>query len=183
MKRARDWTNKRGEGETARWLREHVNYDGPDCLIWPFALTRDGYGNLGYEGKHYYAHRFMCELVNGPPPTPRHETAHSCGRGHDACVHPKHVSWRTRAENEQDKVAHGNAAWSAGGSNTKLTPELVSEIRALYPLVTVTELSIIYKVSRSNIRKILKRETWPTGDYSPRGFAHPDHPNRRRASP
>jgi hypothetical protein len=159
-KRSRTWTNVRGAGETAKWLCDRVDYDGEECLIWPFSLTRDGYGNLGYEGKLHYAHRFMCELVNGPPPTPDHETAHSCGRGHDACVHPKHVSWKTRTENERDKVAHGTT-WGNRTERYKLTEPQVIEIRTLYPGKTVTELAAMFDVTRSNIRKILKRETWP----------------------
>ena len=97
------WSSLRGQGGTRKWLLAHVDYDGDDCLIWPFARIQSGRGHFGYEGKHYQAHVYMCELVNGPCP-PGHEAAHSCGRGHDACVHPKHLSWKTRAENRRIRL-------------------------------------------------------------------------------
>jgi hypothetical protein len=122
---------------------------------------------FGLNGEILYAHRYMCELVKGAPPSPEHETAHSCGNAYERCVHPDHLSWKTRAENEQDKVAQGRADWMARhGKNSKLTPEIVADIRASYPKMTVTQLADKYSVTRSNIRKILKFETWPTGEYS-----------------
>jgi hypothetical protein len=155
------WSNKRGESASRQWLLDRVDYDGSDCLIWPFSRLPSGRGNFGYEGKQYQAHRYMCELVNGPPPTLEHETRHTCGRGHDACVHPRHLIWGTRTENERDKVAHGRASWQAGRSRFKLTVDQVHKIRADYPATTVAELARVYSVSESNIRKILKFETWP----------------------
>lgn len=67
----------RGKGRCAAWIFEHVNYQGADCLIWPFSKIDTGYGQLGYLGKIHKAHRFMCEQVNGPPPSPTLEAAHT----------------------------------------------------------------------------------------------------------
>src|SRR3990167_5821208 len=91
-----------GKGKAAAWLRAHADYHGDDCLIWPFARKQDGRGQIGYEGETYGAHEFMCILVNGPAPSPIHETAHSCGNGHGGCVNPKHLSWKTPTENHID---------------------------------------------------------------------------------
>src|SRR4051812_5100930 len=96
----------KGKGEAVAWLREHALYCGDDCLIWPFSRAR-GYGNFGYLGKNIYAHRFMCELIHGPAPTPDHHAAHSCGNGHKACVNPMHITWKTSSENMRDKELHG----------------------------------------------------------------------------
>src|SRR5690349_16534473 len=83
-------------------LLAHQDFADADCLKWPFADDGKGYGVIKVDGRQQYAHRIMCTLVNGEPPTELHETAHSCGNGHLGCVHPGHVRWATRAENHAD---------------------------------------------------------------------------------
>ena len=145
-------------------MRDNAAYAGDDCLPWPPSRQPTGYGALGYRGKLHYAHRMMCELAHGPAPSPAHECAHSCGKGHLGCVNPKHVSWKTRAENERDKIAHGQSAWGVNRPRRHmLTVEKVAQIRALRDIKTITELSIMFNVTRSNIRKVLKYETWTDG--------------------
>jgi len=122
------------------------------------------YGMFGLNGEFLYAHRYMCELVNGPAPSPEHHAAHSCGRGADGCVHPKHLSWKTQLENERDKAGHGINAWThRNGVRHKLTEEQVAEIRSLEGKKTIYELERMFGVTRSNIRKILQRKTWVHG--------------------
>jgi hypothetical protein len=149
------------------WLRAHTGHEGEDCLIWPFSRSR-GHAQVSIKGKVKKAARIMCALVNGPPPTPKHETAHSCGCGHLGCVHPKHVSWKTRSDNQRDRWQHGTQA--VGGA-FKLNPEKVAEIRAIGNSVSKEELGRRYNVTPANIAKVLKGKTWPSGDYTPRGFA------------
>lgn len=155
---------KRGKGKGITFLRDNVSYAGDDCLPWPMSRHPTGYGSFGFERKILYAHRVMCELVHGPAPSPAHECAHSCGKGHLGCVNPRHLSWKTRAENEQDKIAHGRSAWGVNRPRRHmLTVEKVAQIRALGDTKTVTELSVMFNVTRSNIRKVLKYETWTDG--------------------
>lgn len=83
-------------------------YTGSDCLIWPFNTDGHGYGTLNRKGnKQLKAHRVICELVHGSPPTATHQAAHSCGKGHLRCVNPHHLRWATRVENAADKILHG----------------------------------------------------------------------------
>lgn len=98
-----------GKGKGIKWLREHVGYQGDDCLVWPFSRRKDGYGQVGVDGFVSKAHNVMCELVHGPAPSRNHMACHECGNGHLGCVHPKHVFWRTHAENMRDMVRHGRA--------------------------------------------------------------------------
>lgn len=122
----------KGKGLTVKWLRDHVAHADPKCLEWPFSKMPTGYGCLGYLGKRHYAHRLMCELAHGPAPTPKHEAAHRCGNGHLSCVNPRHLTWRTKAENRQESTQHGRGARNPNGSNKgRLTPEQVAEIRSL----------------------------------------------------
>ncbi len=140
--------SRRGSGKAVAWLRAHVDYDDEGCLIWPF--YRDRYGHFGHEGEHHYAHRFMCELVNGPPPTPEHQAAHSCGHGEDGCVHPKHLSWKTLGGNMLDKTVHGTN-WKRVRAR-KLTHEQADAIRA--STEKPPALAKQFGVSESTIRHI-----------------------------
>jgi hypothetical protein len=80
-----------------------LQYEGDDCLIWPYANNRYGYGQMVYEGRHREVHRVVCELVNGDPPTPLHVACHYCNNGDLGCVAPTHVRWATRADNMADR--------------------------------------------------------------------------------
>ena len=144
---------RRGEGKAAKFLHDHVFYAGDACLIWPFSTMPTGYGSLGYLGRVHYAHRFMCELVHGPAPTPKHYASHHCGNGHKGCVHPRHLAWKTPYDNAIDRLKHGNNQ-KAGRVRDKLTTEQASEIHALKGVMTQYELAALYKVSRETISSI-----------------------------
>jgi hypothetical protein len=152
----RYWSPKRGEGETAQWLFDRVNYDGDECLIWPFSTVR-GYGNFGFEGEQHYAHRFMCGLVNGPPPSPEHHAAHSCNRGEEGCVHPKHLDWKTPSQNQLDKREAGTLY--KGGRKRKLKPADVITIRSLKGIETHDAIASRFGVSRRTIGAIFDRRS------------------------
>lgn len=142
----------KGCGTTVKWLFDNANYKGDDCLIWPFSRASDGRGNFGLDGKMHRAHRFMCILVNGPPPTDKHHAAHSCGRGADACVHPEHLSWKTQSENELDKYyLHGLPSLSKG-NRTKIPLEVIADIRANKGRVPVRMLTEKYNLKRGIVR-------------------------------
>jgi hypothetical protein len=150
----------RGSGKTIQWIRDHVTYPHSDwCLMWPFAKTR-GYGDFVYMGKRYYAHRFMCDLVHGAAPTPVHQAAHSCGSGHLGCVNPKHLSWKTKSENQLDCREHGTQAKAINGNRGKLTQYLADEIRALKGIKTQWQIAGEYKISESTVSDIWLNRTW-----------------------
>lgn len=95
-------------GDPLRFIHEvAMAHTGDECLTWPYAKKSGGYGTVYIDGKHVRANRYVCELANGAPPTPKHESAHSCGKGHEACIAPGHLSWKTHAENMADKFIHG----------------------------------------------------------------------------
>lgn len=90
------------------YFRETVlTYEGNDCLTWPYARDQNGYGRLRINGRLGRVGRLVCEAVYGPPPPGKYAAAHSCGKGHEGCANPNHLSWKTYAENEADKMAHG----------------------------------------------------------------------------
>lgn len=151
-------------GEPARYFREVVlAYDGDDCLLWPYAKSAAGYGVLdrdlaGNRNDCRIVSHLVCREEHGPPPTPEHDAAHSCGRGHDACVTKGHISWKTKAQNQADRVAHGTSNRGARQGLSKLTNEAVIAIRA--STETQRVLAARYGVSNSNVALIQQRKTW-----------------------
>jgi len=163
----------KGTGAAIRFLREHIAFDGAECLLWPFSRDQDGYGQFGHEGKVKKPHRWMCEEVNGPPPTSEHQAAHECGNGEGGCIHPKHLSWKTPLENSRDKILHGTTNTGCGRRRNKLTPEQVSEIRKIDTVAGQFDAAKRYGVSASMVRKIIYGKAWnPTKPW--KNFADED---------
>lgn len=146
-----------GRGSGLAFLRAHVAYQGEACLIWPLSRNRAGYGQLGYFGKVKKAHHIMCLLAHGEPPTPRHQSAHSCGNGHLGCVHPGHLSWKTCRENRLESNAHGTGN---APKPRRLTIDLVDKIRAMKGRKSIEDLGAEFGVRHDTIGKIFRGETW-----------------------
>lgn len=142
----------RGKGYYYQWLKDHVGFADDECLIWPGTKNWNGYGTLGVDGELCYAHRVMCKLVNGEPPTPKHVAAHSCHKGHDSCVHPKHVSWKTPRENLLERKAAGTLTtkrWQA--HKTSLTPAQIAQIIALKGKKNQREIGKMFGISYQHV--------------------------------
>jgi DNA-binding transcriptional regulator YiaG len=174
--------HNKGKGRGIAFLRALIGHSGDACITWPLSRQR-GYAIVGLNGKIFKAHRLMCELAHGAPPSPDYEAAHSCGRGHHGCVNPNHLSWKTRAENQQDRRRH-NTHGILSPTRFKLTEANIAEIRAKEGIETVTDLAARFGVTRSTIRQIHLRKTWVTGKRAKGGFApgDPRNPFARRAS-
>ena len=132
-----------------------LSFTYDECLIWPFHRDKFGYGKMrsgGEAGK--LAHRVICTLVHGEPPSSNHEAAHSCGNGYLGCVSPKHLSWKTKAENEQDKVVHGRSRV------TKLSVNDIKTIRELKGRAFQVDIGTAFGVDRSAISKIWRGINW-----------------------
>ncbi|ANL02641.1 HNH endonuclease protein [Rhizobium phage RHph_Y25] len=148
-------------GEPMRFVHEVVlHYTGEDCLSWPFGKHPKGYGQICVDSKIVYAHRYVCELVRGAPPTSEHDAAHSCGKGHEGCVAPGHLVWKTRAENEADKLSHGTHSRGERHVGAKLTEAAVREIINLKGLESQSKLAKRFKVSESLIYAVHAGRAW-----------------------
>lgn len=137
-----------------------IPYAGDDCLIWPFARTNGRYGKLLFGGRLCLAHRVVCEAVNGPPPSPAHEAAHTCGQGHDACVNPRHLRWRTPKQNTGEKADHGTQLRGSRVPTSKLTEADVRAIRSLRGALKQKEIADRYGVQPSVISRIFSGARW-----------------------
>lgn len=146
-------------GDCLDWLKSHSAYDGEDCLKWPYSTRDDGYGKLWIDGVLQTASRAMCEMVHGPAPSDTHHAAHKCGKGHLACVHPKHVYWATPKQNASDKVMHGTTNRGERHGNSKLTRAAVIDIRS-DTAASKRDLAARYGVTLGTINGVLARRSW-----------------------
>lgn len=145
------------EGSPMRWLREiALNSATDDCLKWPFADAGNGYGRVWTGVRSAYAHRVVCEQVNGPAPD-GHDASHACGNGHRGCVNPRHLSWKTRQANFADKVTHGTDNRGGKHPNAKLTDNDVIAIKKLPG--SAKHLADLYGVTSGTIRDIKARQS------------------------
>lgn len=151
----------KGNGKSFRWLVEHANHTGDACLIWPFGRDlRVNRGMLGHNGRRYWAHRLMCELAHGAPPTPKHQAAHNCGKGHYCCVNPQHLEWKTNSENQLDRAKNGNALRNPHGPRGAITEEQKGEIARLAGSMVQTKIAAKLGLSLGCVQYWLKyRET------------------------
>lgn len=149
---------KAAGGVALAWFLEHVSHpDSKECLIWPFNRP-DGRAQIWWKGKNSFASRVMCEIVNGPPPTPQHHAAHSCGRAYDGCIHPRHLRWATPKENEADKILHGTRAEGERHGMAKLTAAEIPLIRAATG--TLYEIGDRFGIDYTTAGKIRQRKIW-----------------------
>lgn len=130
------------------------------CLTWPYSRTDKGYGKM-YRGERLmYVHRMACEAVHGLPPSPEHQVAHSCGKGHLGCVNPMHLSWKTKLENEADKIGHGTIARGEHCGSSKLVEDEVRQIRSLRGVHSQKAIGEMFGVCAATVNLIQNGKTW-----------------------
>lgn len=155
------------KGDTFRGApRKHIeevvlNYTGDECLIWPFSRLPNGYAKFHQPKGTRLVHRFVCEQVNGPPPTKRYEAAHICGQGSGGCVNPNHLKWATPEGNQADRVEHGTSNRGERQWMSKLTEQQARNIKAsLKRGGEKSELARRYCVSYATILSIEAGRNW-----------------------
>ena len=143
------------------WLLAHVKFQSSDCLTWPFHVGDDGYGRVHRfdNGRLTTASHMMCELAHGPCP-PKYEAAHSCGKGHLACVNPQHLYWATAVRNHADKIEHGTTNRGERQGSHKLTEADVLRIRELAGTRPQTEIGAMFNVSQTHVSSIVTGRCW-----------------------
>jgi len=148
-------------GDPLRFIQEKaLPHQGDDCISWPFSRNTSGYGQYWHNGRLRIVSRYICELAHGDPPTPHHDSSHSCGNGHLGCVNPHHLSWKTKSENMADKLIHGTHHRGERSPISVLTENDVREIRALKGKMPYRQIAKIYKTSGSNVSTIMARKSW-----------------------
>lgn len=145
-------------GAHERFLLEHVGWHSDECLIWPHKLTPAGYGKIVWRKQNTSAHRQMCKLAHGEPPTSEHHAAHSCKNGKRGCISPRHLRWVASTENNADKVLHGTDGAGERNPSAKLTAEQAIAISRSQE--RPSELARKYPCDVNHIRHIRRGGAW-----------------------
>jgi len=95
---------RRTDSLESRFWPKVAKSDG--CWLWTASGTDDGYGQLKFQGKRYYAHHLSVRLSGREIPTGM-IVCHKCDV--PKCVRPDHLYVATMAENQQDSVRKGRA--------------------------------------------------------------------------
>src|SRR3990167_9672321 len=143
------------KGAAQNYFRDVVlKHESDDCLRWPFCYSSTGYGKVQHAGRMHRVSRLVCQMVNGQPPTPKHQAAHNCGNR--ACVNKRHLRWATRAENMADTLIHGTHLRGENHTMAKLTNAQADEIRAMEGTMLQREIATRFGVSRVCVHQILR---------------------------
>lgn len=153
-------------GEPLAWLEARVRHADKDtCLIWPYARHEAnrggrGYGKVFIGGEQRFAHRVMCTLAHGDPPTPKHEAAHTCGKGHEGCVNPNHLRWDTTQGNADDRRVHGTVNKGSRNGRAVLSEDDVRQIKSLLGTMSQRAIAERFGVSRWAVTDIANGRRW-----------------------
>jgi hypothetical protein len=148
---------KSANGAAKKFLENALEQQTDDCILWPYSKRNDGYAEINDNGKTNRVHKIVCEKIHGLKPVPKAESAHSCGIRH--CINYRHLSWKTRSENQMDRVLHGTSNRGERQWNNKLTESEALEIKKL-PHINSEEVGARYGVAARTIRDIWNNKTW-----------------------
>lgn len=150
-------------GEPLNWIEQKASYSGEECLKWPFEMGRYGYGVVRHNGRRRVASRVMCEYAHGMPGSEGYDAAHLCGNGHKGCVNPRHLSWKTRSENNRDKIEHGTHREGEEVNLASITEKQAKDVIRIAmnrPETKQKDISEMTGVTVSVVGKILRGERW-----------------------
>lgn len=133
---------------------------GPSGRILSTFIGQYGYRRFNvYEGpgkwSQHSVHVVVCETFHGPRPAGRW-AAH--GNGDELDCRAVNLAWKTQAENEADKAAHGTKMEGERHHQHKLTAEDVRAIRSSSTRSGL--LAAQYGVHVKTIRDARARRTW-----------------------
>ena len=137
-------------------FEQYIDKSG-ECWLWTGYCHRNGYGQFGYEGKLWRAHRFSYFLANGELPTPPLIIRHKCKSKN--CVNPEHLEPGTKKQNQADRVRDGTDSRGEKHGQVKLTEMQVKEIRQRHT-EKQTDLAKEFGVANNTISKIILRKYW-----------------------
>lgn len=158
-------------GVAREFFEQAKQYEGSECLIWPFSKSSGGYAQIRDGNTMSIVSRKICEFAHGQPPSAvKNEAAHSCGNGNIGCIAKRHLRWATHAENMIEMVSHGRGVKGTKrpglGGSRKLTAEQVREIRLLAATAAPRAIAATYSITKKAIYDILSRRTWDWSDGS-----------------
>lgn len=141
---------------------DHVDKRGPDeCWQWMKGKSKGGYGVLWIkeEGKVMAAHRYVMSMGAKKIPEGLYVCHHCDNR---SCVNPAHLFLGTPLMNTHDamKKKRHKPPPRQQPKWTKLTPEIVREIRLHLPWLPLVTIAKKFKIGRSTVANIKYKNSW-----------------------
>jgi hypothetical protein len=150
--------------------------------------SKDGYITIGlwlgrWHGgqKLSKVHRLVCAAFHGPRPSLDHFTAHLDGSKTNN--HYLNLAWKTRKENEADKIIHGTRPQGSRHGMAVLSAAEVFLIRRAYSCAKLekrpirklfADLSKQFNVSRGCIEHTIYEDTWQHSTMIAELVNHPE---------
>jgi hypothetical protein len=130
---------------------QNIQLQTSGCIEWVGGKMTDGRGRIKLKGKLYLISRIAYFIFNSVDPK-EWQVCHTCDN--PPCVNPEHLFLGTAADNMKDKALKMRGA-------TKLTPDLVIEIRQLRTEgYSYGKLSQKFGVQKSALWKIANNQDW-----------------------
>lgn len=155
-----------------RFLRYLSPPNENGCILWSGTVNSTGYGVLRIRVENQYhflrAHRIAWEKAHGPIPEGL-EVCHRCDIhcppgdvSYRRCTNPDHLFLATWTENMKDKIAKGRQSQGERCNLSKLTDDIVREIRRCYAAGGITLLALAkqHGITTGNVHAIVHRRTW-----------------------
>ncbi len=132
------------------------------CWIWHGAHS-GGYGMISTTDGLKWAHRCSWELHRGPIPTGLY-VCHNCPAGDNrSCINPDHLFLGTTRDNTADRHRKGRDAKGEKNGNSKITADVVRQIREKYrpdQYGSLTRLAKEYNIDPTQVLNIVRRKQW-----------------------
>ena len=159
------------------YLKAAIDNPGDDCIVWRLGKFPKGYGQVRVNGKGRGAHAVALEITTPRPVgkvcsvhgnwVPGNKLDASHGVCHNtSCFNPKHLSWKTKAENAADKERDGTHQVGENHPCSTIPQWKVDSIKAEYkgkqhrmrPRTgpTTTDLAYKYGCSQRQVMNILE---------------------------
>ena len=133
------------------------------CWVWRGKTMNTGYGFVIHRGASHLTHRVSLLYFGKVNVFGSRDCAlHRCDNR--LCINPDHLFVGTRQDNNEDKRLKGRHSFGEKNGRAKLTTEDVQQVRRLFArgLCSKSELSRMFGVCHSVIRKIISRKLWPS---------------------
>jgi hypothetical protein len=149
--------SKNAYGAMLARLDSAASSTSDDCVL---ITTQPGRRPVAtYNGRCMPAARAVWTIANGDPGD--EFVLHTCGQGVQGCINIRHLYLGDAAQNAADAIADGTLARGERGGSAKLTEREVLRIRAEHGAGRgYGKLAAQYSVSRSQIARIVKGESW-----------------------
>lgn len=151
------------EKELSRFIGKIEKCPDSGCWNWRGYIDNRGYGQVKIRRLRQTAlktHRVsVCHFKEKSLEEIKNLVVlHSCDN--TICCNPEHLSLGTTQENVDDKVRKHRQAKGSRHGGSKLKEKDVINILSKYNNLSIKDLSELYNVSESTIRKIKNRTNW-----------------------